>query len=55
MLTADDTTQELRDQLQRMQALQEGWNALSLAERAAIAKLSPDLSLFFRPESKDRL
>jgi hypothetical protein len=54
MLPTDDAFQELRDQLQKMQTVQERWNALSLAERAAIAKLSPDLSSFFRPKSKDR-
>jgi len=55
MLPTDNTSQDLRDRLQRMQTLQEQWNALSLAERAAIAKQSPDLSSFFRRESKERL
>jgi hypothetical protein len=40
--------QDLRDELNRIKALQQEWNALSLADRVSLAKRSPDLSAFFR-------
>ena len=36
-------------ELRRIETLQKKWNALSFAQRAIIAKASPDLTLFFRP------
>ena len=36
-------------ELRRIKGLQSNWNALSYAERAMIAKTSPDLTLFFQP------
>ena len=36
-------------ELRRIETLQRKWNALTFAERAMIAKASPDLTLFFQP------
>lgn len=36
-------------ELRRIETLQRKWNALTFAERAKIAKASPDLTLFFQP------
>ncbi len=41
---------KLHDELTRIEVLHRHWNKLSLAERASIAKISPDLSVFFRRE-----
>lgn len=46
--------QELRDELNRIKALQQEWNALSLADRVSLAKRSPDLSAFFRGDMESR-
>ena len=43
------SAKKVRAELKRIEALQRKWNALSMAERISIAKISPDLSLFFRP------
>jgi hypothetical protein len=51
-LFIDEKGQALRDQLQKIRTLQAQWNALTQSQRIAIAKLSPDLSLFFRPKSR---
>lgn len=48
----DEKAQVVCDQLQRIKTLQAQWNALTLSQRIAIAKLSPDLSLFFRSKSR---
>lgn len=39
---------KIRAELKRIEILQRKWSALDTAERAAVAKVSPDLSLFFR-------
>ena len=36
-------------ELRRIETLQRKWNTLTFAERAMIAKASPDLTLFFQP------
>ena len=36
-------------ELRRIETLQKKWNALTFAQRAIIAKASPDLISFFRP------
>jgi hypothetical protein len=51
-LFIDERPQVVREQLQGIKTLQAQWNALTLSQRIAIAKLSPDLSLFFRPKSR---
>ena len=38
----------IRAELRRIEIMQRRWNALTVAERVAVAKISPDLSLFFR-------
>ena len=40
---------QLYAELRRIEALQRKWNALTFAERAMIARVSPDLTLFFQP------
>ena len=49
MRAYENAGQKFRDELKRIETLQREWNALSVAERASVAKVSPDLSLFFRP------
>ena len=49
MLAHENAGQKFLDELKRIETLQREWNALSFAERASVAKVSPDLSLFFRP------
>jgi hypothetical protein len=48
MYASEEVRQKQRAELKRIAILQREWNALSMAERASIAKESPDLSLFFR-------
>jgi hypothetical protein len=48
MHASKKSRQRLRAELKRIRILQCQWNALSVAERAWIARASPDLSLFFR-------
>ena len=43
-----DKSDKARDELNAIESRQREWNALSAAERASVAKASPDLSLFFR-------
>ena len=47
-------SQKVHAQLQQIETIQRRWNALSVSERAAIAKHSPDLTSFFRPEGLAR-
>ena len=42
--------QKLHDELNRIEVVHRHWNRLSMAERASIAKISPDLSAFFHRE-----
>jgi len=49
---SDDITENLHSELQTIQAVQDHWNRLSVADRAAVAKASPDLTLFFRVPRK---
>ncbi len=48
MRASEKVGQKLRHELKLIEALQREWNALSVAERLSVAKVSPDLSLFFR-------
>ena len=43
-------SQKVHAQLQKIETIQRRWNALSVSERAAIAKHSTDLTSFFRLE-----
>ena len=45
---------KLQDELTRIEVLHHHWNKLSPAERAAVAKTSPDLSVFFRRNLESR-
>ena len=45
---------KIQDELTRIEVLHRHWYKLSLAERASIAKTSPDLSAFFRRETEPR-
>jgi hypothetical protein len=48
MRAPEKAGQRLRHELKVIETLQREWNALSAAERISVAKISPDLSLFFR-------
>ena len=48
MPASEKIGQKLPYELKLIEALQREWNALSMAERLSIAKVSPDLRLFFR-------
>ena len=48
MRASKKSRQKLRAELKRIKALHREWNALPVAERAWIARATPDLSLFFR-------
>jgi hypothetical protein len=48
MRASEKTGQTLRHELKVIETLQREWNELSWAERTSVAKVSPDLSLFFR-------
>jgi hypothetical protein len=48
MRAPEKAGQRLRHELKVIETLQREWNALSAAERISVAKVSPDLSLFFR-------
>lgn len=48
MRASKKSRQKLRAELKRIEALHCEWNALPVAERAWIARATPDLSLFFR-------
>ena len=48
MRAPEKASQRLRHELKVIETLQREWNALSAAERISVAKVSPDLSLFFR-------
>ena len=48
MRAPEKADQRLRHELKVIEIRQREWNALSHAERASVAKVSPDLSLFFR-------
>jgi hypothetical protein len=48
MRASEKVGQRLRHELKVIETLQREWNALSVAERISVAKVSPDLSLFFR-------
>ena len=48
MRASEKIGQKLRHELKVIETLQREWNALSEAERISVAKVSPDLSLFFR-------
>ncbi len=39
-------------ELRRIETLRRKWDALTFAERAIIAKASPDLTLFFQPRRR---
>ena len=52
MRTNKKSEHQLRDELNRITALQRQWNALNLAERVSVAKSSPDLSAFFRRDNR---
>ncbi len=54
MHTNKKSEHQLRDELNRITALQRQWNALNLAERVSVAKSSPDLSAFFRRDIESR-
>ena len=45
---------KLHDELTRIEVLHRHWNKLSPAERASVAKISPDLSAFFRRDLEPR-
>jgi hypothetical protein len=47
-------SEKVHAQLKKIETIQRRWNALSISERAAIAKHSPDLTSFFRPEGLAR-
>jgi hypothetical protein len=42
-------------ELRRIEIMQKKWNALTLCERALIARASPDLSSFFQPRRMSAL
>jgi hypothetical protein len=48
MRASEKTGQTLRHELKVIETLQREWNELIWAERTSVAKVSPDLSLFFR-------
>ena len=48
MRASKKSRQKLRAELKRIETLHREWNALSVTERAWIARATPDLSLFFR-------
>ena len=48
MRAPEKAGQRLRHELKVIETRQREWNALSAAERLSVAKVSPDLSLFFR-------
>ncbi len=48
MRASEKIGQKIWHELKVIEARQREWNALSMAERVAVAKVSPDLSLFFR-------
>jgi len=48
MRAPEKAGQRLRHELKVIEILQREWNALSAAERISVAKINPDLSLFFR-------
>ena len=48
MRAPEKAGQRLRHELKVIETLQREWNALSAAKRISVAKVSPDLSLFFR-------
>jgi len=48
MRAPEKAGQRLRHELKVIETLQREWNALSAAERISVAKINPDLSLFFR-------
>jgi hypothetical protein len=48
MRPPEKAAQRLRHELKVSETLQRAWNALSAVERISVAKISPDLSLFFR-------
>jgi len=48
MRAPEKAGQRLRHELKVIETRQREWNALSAAERISVAKISPDLSLFFR-------
>ena len=54
MRAPEKADQRLRHELKVIEIRQREWNALSHAERASVAKVSPDLSLFFESRTCQR-
>jgi Domain of unknown function (DUF5011) len=50
MRTTVTAREELQKELKRIKALQRRWEELDLAQRLSIARQSPDLTTFFRPD-----